>query len=274
MNKEYNLKDSLTSGDLGVSLMQFLSEHYKKESVLGTKEEDIKLKIDMYIDGKACQVKTDYYSHLTGHAAIELAEINFSLKDKQFGGTRPGSYGVMCNHCDKQVIKPQRQPNVTAGALLQQPLLDNCSNLIYIMPNVGVIFYNPKTLNTALWYWMKNHTNQDKVNDKTWQIQPAPNPNYISLSLLMPHSYLTRKQEVIVKKGYASQQGESYMVEPYKFITWPEIQNLIISEDRNRYWQPMMNNVKKFIDYEYNKKIHREMIEDAFGIQLLHKSVY
>lgn len=274
MSKEYNLKDSLTSGDLGVSLMQFLTHHNKGTSKLGTAEEDRKLKIDMYINDKACQVKSDYWSNITGHAAMELAEINFSLKDKQFGGTRPGSIGIPCE-CGKQAIAKQPQSNVTAGAILQQPLLDNCSNLIYVMFNVGIVFYNPKILNTALWYWLKNHTDRDIViNGKTWSIQPASNPNYISLSLLMPYKYLTRKQEVIVKKGYGKDAGESYEVEPYKFITWAEIQNLIITEDRNPYWQPMIDNVNEYINNKYNKKVHREMIENAFGVQLLHKPVY
>ena len=273
MSKEYNIKESLASGDLGVSLMQFLAHHNKGTTVLGTKEEDRKLKIDMYINDKPCQVKADYWSHSTGHAAIELAEINFNLKEQKFGGTRPGSIGIQTEN--GQVVAPLAQSNVTAGALLQQPLLDNCDNLIYIMFNVGIVFYDPKTLNTALWYWLKNHTDRDIVmNGRTWSIQPAQNPNYISLSLLMPHSYLTRRQEVITKKGYGAQEPEKYMVEPYKFMTWSEVQNIIISEDRNPYWQPMMDNVNAYINNKYNKKAHREMIENAFGVQLLHKPVY
>ena len=273
MNKEYNIKDSLQSGDIGVSLMQFLAEHNKGTSVLGTQEEDRKLKIDMYINDKPCQVKTDYQSQLTRHVAIELAEINFDLKREQFGGDRPGSIGVPTKD-GGQIIAPLPTPNVTAGALLQQPLLDNCSNLVYIMIGVGIVFYDPKVLNTALWYWLKNHIGQDIENDRTWSIQPAQNPNYISLSLLMPYKYLIREQIVTKKKGYGSQPAETYTVEPFKFIPWAEVQNLIITEDKNKYWPNMIDNVNKYINHQYNTKKSKQLVEDAFGLQLLHKSVY
>ena len=268
MRKEHSLDKSLVSGDIGVALMQFLSYSKGINVKLGTKEEDRRLKIDMYWGDKPCQVKTDYRTFETQHASMELAEMNFNLKTKQFGGNRPGSCAKYCE-CGKQVMMPQPQPNVTPGNILQQALLDNCQAFIYVMIGVGIAYYDPKTLNTALWYWFKNHIGRDIENNNTWQIKAVDNRDYFSLNLLIPYKYLCRKQEVLVNKS-----GESYTVEPIKFLSWADVQNQIISETDNPYRENLMSLVNDYLNNKFNRRVQKDNVEQAFGIQLLHKPVY
>tara|TARA_B100001564_G_scaffold316238_1_gene291481 strand:+ start:6642 stop:7463 length:822 start_codon:yes stop_codon:yes gene_type:complete len=272
MNKEYNIKESLNSGDIGVNLIQFIQACKGNETSLATKEQDRYNKIDMFINKQASQVKTDYQSKSTGHSALELAEINFDRKKEQFGGMRAGSMGVMCEHCEKQIIKSQPQSNVTAGAVLQQDLLDNCVTFVYIMLGVGIAVWRPKDLNTAMWHWLRNHTDRDKKNNATWTIIPARNPSYISLNLLIPYEYLQKETEVIIKKGWGKEPTESYRVGPLSYMPWAEVQNMILGT-QNEYWQPLMHSINEYLDNQYNTKASKQVLEEAMGIQLLHNPI-
>jgi len=272
MNKEYNIKESLNSGDIGVNLIQFIQACKGNKTSLATKEEDRYKKIDMFINGHASQVKTDYQSLSTGHSALELAEISFDRKIEQFGGMRKGSMGVMCDNCDKQIIKSQPQPNVTAGAVLQQDLLDNCHTFVYIMLGVGIAVWKPKDLNVAMWHWLRNHTDKDKKNNGTWKIIPAKNPSHISLSLLIPYEYLQQETEVIVKKGWRNEQAETYMVGPISYMPWAEVQNLILGT-QNEYYQPLLDSINEYLNEQYNTKATKSVLEESMGIHLLHKTI-
>jgi hypothetical protein len=271
MNKEYNIKDSLHSGDIGVNLIQFIQACKGNETSLATEEQDRYQKIDMFINKQASQVKTDYQSSSTGHSALELAEISFNRKTNQFGGTWQGTHAMYCK-CGEQNIDKCARQNVTPGAVLQQNLLDNCVTFVYIMLGVGIAVWRPKDLNQALWHWLRNHTDRDKKNNATWTVIPAKNPNHISLSLLVPYEYLQEEREVIIKKGYRDEPAETYTVGPLSYMPWAEVQNMILGQ-QNQYWEPLINSINEYINNQYNTTASKNILKDSMGIHLLHKPI-
>ncbi len=211
VKRTHNFDKSNESGSVGNLLLECLENTYhmngKFESTKAGGTEDKNKKIDAYIYSQdeqgneiksSLQIKLDYQYPLSGSVALELAEMNF------WGGR-------LCNARDGNLLQPQ---------------LMEVDYLIYMLPGLGIYFWNPRDLNRLTWYLLTNYIQEDEwlEVDNTFRLVVANNQEWLSINYLVPYHMIYEPNYFRTDYDWENKKwnGTNVPVGPKKIIDWNE----------------------------------------------------